>query len=326
MTQKQKAILEATSGIRDTYIEEAATKQFRSHHWGYKTAIAAVLAFVLLCMFLLPNESSAPLFSVSVMADDTLNVTIIMTAELLEEIPAELNSNWQEREVFCVEIRMQGASQEYLNASQVTVEYDGNNVTQSATFAQLDIRFPEMQNSEVLCRIYGWAKDMEETTLNFTVTVSNTMDESNTVLCEQPFRAFYNRNRLIVNCEVTNNTKWYFELASTERLLDMILKDGDSPMFLLQSQGTAEHFLDLTRRWYAEIVAVLDTREDAGSAILKKLQQIYKMDEHEYTAKYANQEGPYVLLLLLQGSYYDQLTEEEIAQYEQLGLPFLFGD
>lgn len=328
MNDQKRAIFDALNGIDPALIEEAAQNRTAPRTRLLRfAAAAAVLAVLLTCLFFLPDGKSEPLFFVSVKADDQLNIIVTMTAQAVEDLPEGLDPSWEKQEVFCVEVRMDNALPEYLAASKVTVEYMGRNVTDNAAWQQLSVQFPEDNSDGTLCRIYGWASNSEEARLNFTVTVSNTADGVETLLCAQPFRAFYNRNSLIVNREITNAESWTMELMSTEQLIEKILKDPDSPMFTALSTSSSEDKHDLTRRWYTEIVAVLDTRDDVGHEILNKLQEFRSYEsKEEYSKQYSNPEGDYILILLLQGSYFDQLTEEEVAQYDQLGLPSLLGD
>ena len=177
MTQKQKAILEATSGIRDAYIEEAAAKQFRSHRWGYKTAIAAVLALVIGAFCLFGRNPDAgdpvPFFAIRAYAEDGATITLKNFGDSAQS-RIEQSDLFPGKEVYVLDISLDGYegdphdiaderftfqhrgkylvpgdSDEYLSIQWLTAEQDGMNGYRiigwcdSRDWINIDIRDPD---------------------------------------------------------------------------------------------------------------------------------------------------------------------------------------
>lgn len=325
LTKRQERLYEALIDIDPCYVAEALERDKPVVGlWCRRLAVvAAVLALLIAGAFWLPSGKAEPLFFVSVMANDELNVTVTMTAQMAEDLPEDLADAWQDREVFCVEIRMEGAPPEYLAASSVTVEYEGRNVTKSATWEQLSIQVPEDSSDGTLCRIYGWARDMSEDKLNFTVTVSNTTDGAETILCSQPFEAFYKANsdnHLIVNHILTVDGEYSvtMEIMSTEELVDVICEDENAPPFGLFASH--DNYVRYTENYYEGVLAVLRTRDNAASVMIKKLQDLEKEAEKEPQST-DNIFGVYAICTILNDEYYKkQLSKEESQWFETFNL------
>lgn len=162
MTQKQKAMLDATSGIRDAYIEEAAAKQLHTHRWGYKAAIAAVLALVIGAFSLFgrdPNTGeSIPFLAVRAYAEDGTAITLENYGDSAQS-RVDKSDLFPGKEVYVLDISLDGyeGDPHDIADERFTFQHRGKYLVPGDSDEHLSIQWlTEEQNGMNGYRIIGW--------------------------------------------------------------------------------------------------------------------------------------------------------------------------
>lgn len=324
LTPRQEQLYAALSGLDEQYVDEALNsgKHTALPILRRAAAIAALLALIIGLSAILPVDSSQPIFFTTVNASDDLDTSITITANLLPEystysghIIDSLPTSWMDMELFLIQVAIEHADEDFLTSSYVSVEYNETTITDDTLTDQLYISFSDDDNNS-LCKIYGWAQDISVNQLIFTINVYHTDNNVETLICKQQINVHYFNNRLIINEEVSKSAskKWTINLLSTEELVDLILQDTDPPLYIALS--SAEQMLSTTHVHYAEIIAILDTRDDAASTILSKL--LETVGNHTQVDNPSGKSNQiHALTILLVNDYFYQLTEEEISLLNQ---------
>ena len=168
MTQNQKAMLDATSGIRDTYIEEAAAKQFHSHRWGYKTAIAAVLALIIgaFCLFGQNPDTGEPIpfFAIRAYAEDN-SFTVLNELGDSVQLTSLESALFPGKNVFIIEVSLEDYSGDPadLDMERFWVFHRNGNVVRPGEKDQnLAVEWTSPEEDGFLgYRITGWCESTE---------------------------------------------------------------------------------------------------------------------------------------------------------------------
>lgn len=333
LTQHQEQLYDAVTGIDEKLVAEAlAAPRAKRNLVKRIAAVAALFAIIIGSIALLNSLDNDPIFSLSVQADDDLDTTITITADAVPEYAANsghvkdsLSETWHNYDLFSIKIGMYNVTREYLESTYVTVNYAGEEITAAAETPQLNVRYPEIASQSnatesTICEIYGWATDLTDGRLEFTVSIYHREDGQEVLLYKQPFDIYYDSGLLGINGKFNKSSddiSWSVNLMSTEELVNVIAEDENPPMYHVQSNLDPMNTNQLTRSHYADILAVLDTRDDAAQAILNQFQEFDQMNIEELKADLiCNMERVIALTNLLEVDYYDQLTVDEFALFE----------
>lgn len=309
--EKTKALLGATAGIREEYIEEAAAAEVLRKPWRRVAAIAAVLALVLGGILLYkpaesPEEPVLPLFGIRAYATDGVVTTLESVGDSSDLVSGE-SELFPGKQTYMLEIYLTNTdrSQVDLTSYRFLCLHEGRYLEPGDSDASLSILLLE-EDGIYGYRIIGWCED--DTFLD--ITVRNAED---VILYQRKMRINYSWGY-----KTTVYTAYDYALdISTEELIDNILAQDYSRLEVFSSSAVPSYSS------YASCYGgfqQLEQREDAASMLLQRwLQEMEtKKDKLQY---YASVDSTGLLgNMLAQDVYWNRLSEEEIQQIEQFGL------
>lgn len=309
--KRTQLLLDATAGIQEEYIEEAAAKQPSRQPWHWIAATAAVLALVIGGLLLLrqdeaPDGTVLPLFAVRAYAQgDSLAI--------LESVGDSCNLASGEsylfpgKQTFMLEIYITNLDGSKVNPQKYRLlcRHEGRYLEPGDSDDSLIVMLMEEEGYYGF-RIIGWCD-------NSTVVDITVRDEDD--------RIIYQRN-MWIDYDFGYTTKVYNAYqyvvgVSTETLIDQILSQDYHDVEIFSSNIVPRYSS------YADYYGgfrELELREDAPSLLLQRwLEDMEtKKDKLQYYVS-VDQTG---LLgnMLAQDVYWNQLSEAQLKQIEQFGL------
>lgn len=308
--ERKKLMLDATAGIREEYIEEAATAKPVKTPWLRVAAIAAVLALVIGGLFLKPTagpeDPARLLFAVQAYAQGG-------SLAMLESVGDSCNLASGEsylfpgKQTFMLEIYMTNLDGSKVNPQKYRLlcRHEGQYLEPGDSDDSLSVMLMEEEGYYGF-RIIGWCD--KSTAVDITVR-----DEDD--------RIIYQRN-MWIDYDFGYTTKVYnaYQYVAgvpTETLIDQILAQDYHDVEIFSSDIVPSYAS------YAEYYGgfrELELREDAPSLLLQRwLEDMEtKKDKLQYYVS-VDQTG---LLgnMLAQDVYWNQLSEAQLKQIEQFGL------
>ena len=308
--ERKKLLLDATAGIREEYIEEAATAKPVKTPWLRVAAIAAVLALVIGGLLLKPTagpeDPARLLFAVQAYAQGG-------SLAMLESVGDSCNLASGEsylfpgKQTFMLEIYMTNLDGSKVNPQKYRLlcRHEGQYLEPGDSDDSLSVMLMEEEGYYGF-RIIGWCD--KSTAVDITVR-----DEDD--------RIIYQRN-MWIDYDFGYTTKVYnaYQYVAgvpTETLIDQILAQDYHDVEIFSSDIVPSYAS------YAEYYGgfrELELREDAPSLLLQRwLEDIEtKKDKLQYYVS-VDQTG---LLgnMLAQDVYWNQLSQAQLKQIEQFGL------
>lgn len=309
MNENTKKLLDATAGIREEYLEEAAAPAAKSRPlWVRFVSAAAVLVLLLGRTLLLWPDSSpqteyTPFFAIRAYAQDG-DVATLHTAGDTVELQQGTSELFPGKQTYTLDISLTDAQGNRLNLEGSTFRCRHNGELIEPGMADEQISISWLEDDDFYgYRIVGWCEEFD--------LIDITIRDANDRILHQKelwisFDEEYN-----VNVLVSYNYEPYL---TTEQLIAKLLDTEQSyiSLGLASSPSAAYSFL----RHYGGFVE-LEQREDAPSLLLQRwLRKMEQTEQRPMCLVYDGYEG----LMLAQTVYWRQLTDDEKAQIAAYGV------
>lgn len=320
MTDKNRTqiLLDATEGIREEYIEEAAACRRSRPAWVAVAAAAAVLALVMgLAAWLRDTEPSAgqiPFFAIRAYAQDGSLATLESAGDS-SNLAAGESDRFPGKQTYTLEIYLTNEDRSRVDLSdyQFRCFHKGRYLEPGDSDDLLSITLLE-ENGIYGYRIIGWCEDYD--LLDISVR-----DKDGMILYQKSMRIDYNWQ---YSTKVFTSYN-YDEGLTTEELIAKILDSGqDYSRTELLSSSIVPSYSAYANQYGG--FRELEKREDAASLLLQRwLKEMeVKKDMLQY---YVSVDNTGLLgNMLAQDVYWDQLSEAERQQIEQVGLRRWFSE
>ncbi len=311
--EKTKALLDATAGIREEYIEEAAAAEVLRKTWRRVAAIAAVLALVIGGMLLYhpgekPEKPAIPVFGLRAYAEDGVMVKLESVGDSCDLDSGE-SPLFPGKQTFTLEIYMlhNDGSKVDLKDYKLLCFHRGRIVEPGDSDGYLGVMLLE-EGGLYGYRIVGWCEEGDVEYLEISV-----QNKDGVII--------YQRNMQIDNAfgyKTTVYTAYDYTIGiSTEELIDHILSQDYSRSEMLSSNFPISYG---TYAYQYGGFQELELREDAASLLLQRWLQEMEAKKDELQ-RYPSVDSTGLLgVMLAQDVYWNRLSEEEIQQIEQFGL------
>lgn len=309
--EQMDALLEATNGIRDKYIEEAAnTKPARPRRLGITAAAAAVLIILIGSILLLPARDATkeylPIFAIHAYAQDGQMIQLHKVGETTS-LASESSELFPGKQTYIFEISITDPLGNRPNLEGIAFEcVKGNTYYQPGqVYEQFCVQWVE-EDDFYGYRITGWCEKND----GFDVTIRN---PDGIILYQKSLWICFDEEYSVK----VFTSYVYEEGLSTEALMAKMFDSG---------QAYAYHFRFSSSLFggYATYIRQcggfkeLEQRPDAASLLLQRW--LAEMEASE--VRFVSVEGSGLIgQLLSQDVYWDQLSKEEIALIESYGMP-----
>ena len=301
--QSKKILLDATAGIREEYIEDAAAPAAKSRPlWVRFAAAAAVLALLLGSTLLLwpknsPSADYTPFFAIRAYAQDG-GVTTLHTTGDAVALQQGTSDLFPGKQTYTLDISLTDAlgNRPDLEESRFRCRHNGDWLEPGMADDEISISWLE---DDDFCgyRIVGWCEEIDL----IDVTI---IDADSRILHQKELWITFD-GQYDVNVLVSYD---YEPHLTTEQLIAKLLDTEQAyyRLFLASSPIAEYHIL----RSYGGFVE-LEQREDAASLLLQRwLKKMEQTELRPMSLIYGDYEG----LMLAQTVYWRQLTEDEKAQ------------
>lgn len=306
--EKTKALLDATAGIREEYIEEAAAPQLRKRPLWTKLAAAAAVLVILVGLAVqlwpaTPDATPVPFFVIQAYAADGSAATLSKVGDT-SKLQTGTSDLFPGKEVYILDVLFADAAGNRLDltGSDFLCFHRGKNLQPGQSDEQISISWVEVDGLSGY-RIVGWCEDFD--LLDITIR-----DTDNRILHQKELRIDFD-GQYHVNVLFSYN---YEPHLTTEQLITKLFDSGQtySSLMLASSPSAAYSFL----RGYGGFVE-LEQREDAASLLLERW--VRQMEEDP--KNWASVQGSGLIgLVLSQTPHWRNLTEEELALIADYGV------
>lgn len=300
----KKCLLDATAGIREEYIEDAAAPatKFRPL-WVCFAAAAAVLALLLGGTLLLwpdnrPQAEYTPFFAIRAYAQDGTEATLNGAGDTAP-IAVSQSDLFPGKEVYVLDISLTDTQGNRLDLEGSTFQcrHNGEWMEPGMTDEQISISW--LENDDFYgYRIVGWCEDWDY--IDITIRDKNGM-----ILHQKTVRIEFDGRY----CVDVYTSYTYEPNLTTEELIAKLFDTGQR--YAIHTSIASSPYVE-----YRALVthcggfAELEERADAASLLLQRW--LREMDEAEHTYLSLEYSGRFGLLLA-QDAYWNNLTDEEIA-------------
>ena len=314
--ETKRTLLDATSGIREEFLEEAATAKPAKTPWLRVAAIAAVLALVIGGLLLKPaadpQEPVMPLFGIRAYAQEG----VLAKLETVGDSSALVSGKshlFPGKDTFTLEIYLANEDRSRVDLTDYEFRcfHRGGYLKPGDSDGSLSVTFLD-ENGVYGYRLTGWCDD-------FTLMDISVKDEDGLILYQRSMRIDYHEHYTTEIYTAYN----YDESISTEKLIDNILAQDYSRMEIFSSDivipysDYANHYGGF---W------LLEKREDAASLLLQRW--LKEMEEKKDKLQYYVSVDQTGLLgtILAQDVHWNRLSEAELEQMAQFGLRRWYKD
>ena len=305
--QTNKLLLDATAGIREEYIEDAAAPAVNSRPlWVRLAAAAAILALLLGGGALLwtdstPQAEYTPFFAIRAYAQDGTEATLDSAGDTapIAIIQSEL---FPGKQVYVLDVSLTDTLGNRLNleGSSFHCLHRGQKLQPGQSDESLSIEWVE-EDGFYGYRLVGWCEEWDY--IDITIR-----DENGLILHQKTVRIEFSENYSVD--VYTSYT--YEEGLTTEELIAKLFDTGQR--YWIHTAVASSPYVE-----YRALVnncggfQELEERADAASLLLQRWLREMEQSEYKYSSlEYSGRLG----LLLSQDAYWDDLTEEEIALVE----------
>lgn len=306
----KKILLDATAGIREEYIDEAAVPVPKSRPlWVRFAAAAAALALLLGGGLLLwpdgcPETEYTPFFAIRAYAQDGTEATLDSAGDTAP-IAVTQSDLFPGKEVYILDVSLTDTQGNRLDLEDSSFRcfHRGKNLEPGQTDENLSVEWVE-EGGFYGYRLIGWCEEHDY--------IDIIIRDKNDLILHQKTIAITFSEQYRVNM-FTSYT--YEDGLSTEALIAKLLDTEQSyhHLFLASSPSAAYSILRSHYGGFKE----LEQREDAASLLLQRwLKKMEQTDERPMCLLYDGYEG----LLLAQTAYWRHLTEDEKAQIASYGV------
>ena len=320
LTEKQQLIYSAVTNIDETYVAEALACKKKTIPMPIKRIAAVAAVFVLfLGVYILysAKQCNQPL-SITVYASESSSARITIEADTVAPYSpfSGRTETWRDKELFTIYIRAVGFSEADLESIYTVIEYEGQEIIGDAETEQLSISMAEnaFRRTIYLCKLNGWTDD----TLVFTVSIYRKEDNADTMLHQQQFTVCRDGSYTVngASIEPYIEPKYYF--MTTEQIIDEVIsKESSLDLFIFSDPA---HASDYFYRTHEQQIAVLRTRDNAGTIMLKKLRKLNELSDDEFDKNFAVNGLQWGSLthMLSMDCFLEQLSETEVTELQQM--------
>lgn len=311
MTDKNRTqiLLDATGGIREEYIEEAAAYRRARPAWVPFAAVAAVLAILLgVALQYQGTDNSSdpvPFFAIRAYAQDGTKATLERAGDS-SDLTAGESDLFPGKKVFTLDISLTNAYGNRVDLDEYSFEcfHRGNYLQPGQSDEQISITWLE-EDHFYGYRIVGWCDTPEYVSITI-------RDRSGLILYQKSMLV-----ELVDQYRVDVYTAYAYEKdVSTQELMKKTFDSGQRYTIktnLASSNYEEYHILKTECGGFAE----LEQRKDAASLLLQRW--IAHMEATN--KKYTSVEGSGLIgMVLAQDAHWNNLTEEELALIESFGV------
>ena len=311
--EKTKALLDATAGIREEYIEEAAAAEVLRKPWRRVAAIAAVLALVIGGLLLYhpgekPDEPAIPVFGIRVYAEDGV-LTKLGSVGDSHNLTSGESPLFPGKQTFTLEIYMthNDSSKVDLKDYKLLCFHRGRFVEPGDSDGYLGVMLLE-EDGVYGYRIVGWCEEGNAEYLDISVK-----NKDGVIIYQRSMKIDYDSGY-----KTTVYTAYDYTIGiSTEELIDHVLSQDYSRTELLSSNFPNSYG---TYAYQYGGFQELEGREDAPSLLLQRWLQEMEAKKDELQ-RYPSVDSTGLLgVMLAEDVYWNQLSEEELQKIEALGL------
>lgn len=305
--EAKKILLDATAGIREEYIEAAATTTAKSSpRWVRFAAAAAALALLLSGGLLLwpdnrPQAEYTPFFAIRAYAQDGTEATLDRAGDTAP-IAVTQSDLFPGKEVYVLDISLTDAQGNRLDLEGSTFQcrHNGKLMEPGMTDEQISISW--LENDDFYgYRIVGWCEKWDY--IDITIRSKDGM-----ILHQKTVRIEFDGQY----CVDVYTSYTYEPNLTTEELIAKLFDTGQR--YAAHTSIASSPYVE-----YRALVnhcggfAELEERADAASLLLQRWLREMDKAEHTYTSlEYSGRLG----LILSQDAYWNKLTDEEIALVE----------
>lgn len=306
--KRTQILLDATEGIREAYIEEAAVVRHTRPLWAKLAAAAAVVVLVIGLLGLLwldaPEGTPMSFLTIQAHAADGSIETLRAVGDTCK-LKTGTSELFPGKEVYILDVLFMDAAGDRLDlgGNDFQCFHHGKYLKPGQTDEQINISWVE-KDGLFGYRIVGWCEDFD--LMNITIR-----DSDGRILHQKELRIDYD-GQYHANVRVSYN---YEPQLTTEQLITKLLDSGQDYSHHLMFASSLDSAYSSLVRFYGGF-AELEQREDAASLLLQRW--VKEMEASEYT--FASVEGSGMTgLILYQDAHWKNLTEEELALIESYG-------
>ncbi|MBR4972371.1 MAG: hypothetical protein IKY59_05315 [Oscillospiraceae bacterium] len=312
MTDKNRThiLLDATDGIREEYIEEAAAYRRARPAWVPFAAVAAVLAILLgVALQYQGTDNSSdpvPFFAIRAYAQDGTKATLERAGDS-SNLTAGENDLFPGKKVYTLDISLTNENNNRVDLSNYVFEcfHRGSYLQPGQSDEQIGITLLE-EDDFYGYRIVGWCETAEYVSITI-------RDRSGLILYQKSMRIIKYAEEYTVDIY----TSYAYEKdISTQALMEKLFDSGQR--YSIKTGIASTNYVEYqVLKTECGGFAELEQRPDAASLLLQRWVQ--KMEESEN--KYLSVEGSGLIgLVLSQDAHWNNLTEEELALIESYGI------
>lgn len=310
MNENTKKLLDATAGIREEYLEEAACARPVRRLWLRVAAVAAVLALVIGGILLYkpaesPEEPVLPLFGIRAYATDG-SVAILSAVGDTSKLRMGTSDLFPGKEVYILDVLFTDREGNTLDLSENEFRcfHKGRYMKPGQSDEEISISWVEEEGVSGY-RIIGWCED-------FDIMEITIRDADGRILHQKALWMDFDGQ---YNASVSISYSYEPDLT-TEELIAKLLDSGqDYSWHTIYASSLRAEYSTLVD--YCGGFAELEQREDAAALLLQRWLREMETSEH----KFDSVEGSgRIGLILSQDAHWNNLTEEELALIESYGV------
>ena len=306
---KIKSWMEATGGIREEYVEEAALPRQKRRIWPRLLSAAAVLALVIgMTVAMWPKKQGddipIPFFAVRAYAEDGTEATLVSAGDTID-ITASETDLFPGRQIYTLDVSLGQVLSQEEALENCTFELRHNGVTLGPGESDEELRIDwHTEDGFSGYRIVGWCEEYDY--LDITIR-----DKNGLIMHQKTMRIDFEGEYTVK--VYTSYT--YEEGLTTEQLIAKLFDTGQE--YWLHTAIASTPYVE-----YRALVtqcggfAELEQRSDAASFLLERWVREMETAEHAFTKlEYSGRIG----LMLSQDVYWNRLTAEEKALIKSYG-------
>lgn len=306
--ETERALLDATAGIREEYIEEAAASRQSRPLWAAFAAAAAVLAILLgvaLQRQSVVGSEPVPFFAIRAYAQDGTKATLERAGDSIELTAGE-SGLFPGRAVYTLDVSLTGADGSRVDLSDYQFEcfHRGSYLQPGQSDEYISITWLE-EDGFYGYRIVGWCETPEYVDITI-------RDQSGLIL--------YQKSMLIEFAEqysVDVYTDYVYEKdISTDALIEKLFDTGQR--YSIKTAFASTNYVEYQiLRDQCGGFTELEQRPDAASLLLQRWVREMEASDKQYISV----EGSGMIgLVLAQDAHWNNLAQEELALIESYGL------
>lgn len=325
-------LFEATGCIEDKFLKEAGeAKPPRFSHFAKRIAAAAAIFVICGIFFLSSAAKDDPLFAVKVHAADTdiqiSSGAVSPYSSFFSQHPKDAcPEEWKELDLFSITVTLDNPPKDLLNTAYLVVEYGDHTITDQTAdphIVVLDKNIisaihsdePEKGYQHTLrFQVYGWFYEPT----NVTVHLYRANEGVSDLLLSQAIQIQYKNRYIIDGKSPSDSVGADIKNKSTEQLVESLMDSSYLKDLMYASSSDVYNSIIVSHN--KETLLELQTRSDAGSAMLRKLQSLLDMQTPDDTWEgiYHRSRKGVLMQLLSLDVYYEQLTDAEKDLFEAL--------